>query len=263
MAPRTWLLLLLTALFTMHTARAASAEATARKLRDAGLEDATAYSIVSDITTLFGPRPAGSAAEKEAAAWCAQKMKAIGLQNVRVEPFPLTEWRRGMERGEIVGRGAQALVVTALGGTPPTPEGGVEGEVAIFSTLDELRAAAPGSLAGKIALLNYRMPRTESGLPYNVATRGRGDGPGEAASRGAIAFVLRSAGTNVHRLAHTGSTRFHDGRVPIPAFALPGRDADQIERLAAGGSVRLRLSSTARLVPGGTSQNVIGEIPGV
>lgn len=262
MLARTFLVLLAASLVP-NCARAASAEAAARKLRDAALEDATAYSLVGDLTTLFGPRPAGSEAERQAAAWCEQKMKAIGLKNVRVEPFPLTEWRRGAERGEIVGRGAQQLVITALGGTPPTPEGGVEGEVVIFPTLDDLRAAAPGSLAGKIAMLNYRMPRTESGLPYNIATRGRGDGPGEAASRGAIAYLLRSAGTNAHRLAHTGSTRFHDGRVPIPAFALPGRDADQIERLAKSGPVRVQLSSTARLVPGGTSQNVIGEIPGV
>ena len=234
----------------------------AQQLRDSALQDPSAYAIVSDLTTLFGPRPAGSESEKKAAEWCAQKMKSIGLKNVRLEPFPLTEWRRGIERGEIVGRGAQALAITALGGTPPTPDGGVEGEVVIFPTLEDLHNAPAGSLAGKIAMLNYHMPRFESGLAYNVATRGRGEGPGEAAAHGAIAFLLRSAGTNEHRLPHTGSTRFKDGRVPVPAFALSGKDADQIERLAAKGSVRVRLSSTARVVPNGTSQNVIGEIPG-
>ena len=237
-------------------------EATAAKLRDTALTDPTAYSIVSDLTTLFGPRPAGSEAEKKAAAWCAETMKTIGLANVRIEEFPLTEWRRGIEQGEIVGTGAQSLVVTALGGTSPTPEGGVEGEVVLFPTLDALRAASPDSLQGKIAMINYRMPRLESGLGYDVATRGRGEGPGEAAARGAIAFLLRSAGTNQHRLPHTGATRFKDGRVPIPAFALSAADADQIERLATKGPVRVRLSSTAQVVPGGTSRNIIGEIPG-
>ncbi len=257
-----------TLIFAALTLALHADERTAQKLRDAALDDSTAYAIVSDLTTLFGPRPAGSSAERQAAEWCAQKMKAIGLQNVRIEKFPLTEWRRGIERGEIVGLGAQGLgaqplALTALGGTSATPDGGVEGEVVLFATLDELHAAAPGSLNGKIAMLNYRMPRSESGLAYNVATRGRGEGPTEAAERGAIAFLLRSAGTNAHRLPHTGSTRFKDGRVPIPAFALAGRDANQIERLAANGPVRVRLSSTARLIPGGSSQNVIGEIPGV
>jgi hypothetical protein len=128
----------------VSNAASPSPEAAARKLRDAALADHTAYSIVRDLTTLFGPRPAGSAAEKNAAEWCARTMKTIGLKNVRIESFPLAEWRRGIERGEIVGRGAQALAVTALGGTASTPEGGVEGEVVLFPTLEDLRAAARG-----------------------------------------------------------------------------------------------------------------------
>ncbi|HVG25398.1 MAG TPA: M20/M25/M40 family metallo-hydrolase, partial [Thermoanaerobaculia bacterium] len=182
---------------------------------------------------------------------------------VRIEPFPLTRWRRGTERGEIVGTPSQPLVLTALGGTPSTPSNGIEGEVAIFGTLDDLHNAPPHALDGKIALLDYRMPRLESGLAYNVATRGRGEGPAEAAAHGAIAFLLRSAGTNEHRLPHTGSTRFHEGRVPIPAFALAQQDADQVVRLSARGTVRVRLMSSGALDPdAATSQNVIGEVRG-
>src|SRR5687767_546712 len=102
---------------TLIISNAHASEGTARKLRDSALEDRTAYSIVSDLTTLFGPRPAGSEAEKNAAEWCAKTMRSIGLRNVHLESFPLTEWRRGVERGEIVGRGAQQLAITALGGT--------------------------------------------------------------------------------------------------------------------------------------------------
>ena len=32
----------------------------AQQLRDSALQDPSAYAIVSDLTTLFGPRPAGS-----------------------------------------------------------------------------------------------------------------------------------------------------------------------------------------------------------
>ncbi|MFL6246578.1 MAG: M28 family peptidase [Thermoanaerobaculia bacterium] len=256
------LLILASASITFGADPPSSPETTARKLRQSALDDPTAYAIVSDLTTLFGPRPAGSSAEKRAAEWCAETMKSMHLANVHIEEFALTEWRRGEEHGEIVGIGAQRLVITALGGTPATEANGVEGEVVIFPTLDDLKSAADGSLRGRIAMLDYRMSRTESGLPYNVATRGRGEGPLEAAARGAIAFVLRSAGTGEHRLPHTGGTRFKDGRVPIPAFALAQQDADQIVRLAAKGAVRLRLSSTARLVAGQKSQNVIGEVPG-
>lgn len=252
---------LMLSLLTASASRSTSEEEAIR-LREAALADGSAYDFVRELTTRFGARPAGSVAEKNAAAWCAQQMKAIGLTDVRIESFPLAAWSRGSERGEIVGEGAQPLVVTALGGTTGTPEEGVEGEVAIFRTLEELQAAPANSLTGKIAMLTYRMPRLESGEGYNIATRGRGEGPGAAAKAGAVAYVLRSAGTSTHRFAHTGSTRFHEGRVPIPSFAVAQADADQIERLAAKGPVRLRLFSSARLVAGGTSQNVIGEIAG-
>jgi Zn-dependent M28 family amino/carboxypeptidase len=91
----------------------------------------------------------------------------------------------------------------------------------------------------------------------------RTDGPHEAAQRGAIAYLLRSVGTGSHRLGHTGTTRYIDGRVPVPAFALSAPDADQIERIAAlGQTVRARLFSGASYVPDAHSQNVIAEVRG-
>ena len=251
------------AVTTLHAQTTIPAETKARALRDEALRDPTAWTIVRDLTTRFGPRPAGSPAERAAAEWTAQQMKNLGLSNVRIQSFPLAPWQRGAERGEIVGPPAQPLAITALGGIGATPEQGVEGEVAIFATLADLQAAPPNSLTGKVAMVNYQMPRLESGQGYGIASAARGQGPVEAAQRGAVAFVLRSAGTaQQHRLPHTGSTRLVDGKAPIPAFALSGPDADQIERLAQIGPVRLRLFSSAQLVPGGTSQNVIGEIPG-
>src|SRR5205823_11065303 len=71
--------------------------------------------------------------------------------------------------------------------------------------------------------------RTQDGAGYGAAVDARVDGPGEAARRGAIAFLLRSVGTDSHRLAHTGTTRYVDGRVPVPAFALSNPDADRSE----------------------------------
>jgi hypothetical protein len=78
-----------------------------------------------------------------------------------------------------------------------------------------------------------------------------------------VALLLRSVGTDSHRLAHTGTVRYVDGRVPVPAFALAGPDADQIERIAAlGQTVRVRLFSGASYVPDAHSQNVIAEVRG-
>ena len=241
-----------------------AAETVAAQLRDAALAGHDiAYSWTSELTTRFGARPAGSAHEQQAAEWAAARFKALGFENVHIETFPITAWVRGTESAELTAPSAQPLVIAALGESPPTPAAGLEGEVVIFPTFEELKAAAPGSLSGKIAMVALRMVRTEDGAGYSAAFAARADGPHEAAQRGAIAYLLRSMGTDSHRIAHTGSTRYVDGRVPIPAFALSNPDADQIERIAAlGRALRVRLFSSASYVPNAHSQNVIAEVRG-
>jgi carboxypeptidase Q len=241
-----------------------AAETVAAQLRDAALAGHDiAYSWTSELTSRFGARPAGSANEQQAAEWAAARFKALGFENVHIETFPITAWVRGTESAELTAPSAQPLVIAALGESPPTPAAGLEGEVVIFPTFEDLKAAAPGSLSGKIAMVALRMVRTEDGAGYSAAVAGRTDGPHEAAKRGAIAYLLRSVGTDSHRIAHTGTTRYVDGRVPIPAFALSNPDADQIERIAAlGRTLRVRLSSSASYVPNAHSQNVIAEVRG-
>jgi len=245
-------------------APAAAPEAVAAQLRDAALAGHDiAYQWVSELTSRFGPRPAGSVNERQAAEWAAARFKELGFENVHIESFPVTAWVRGAESAQITSPATQPLVAAALGESPPTPAAGVEGEVVIFASLDALKAAPPGSLSGKIAMVAGRMVRTQDGAGYGLAVDARVDGPGEAAQRGAIAFLLRSVGTDSHRLAHTGTTRYVDGRVPVPAFALSNPDADQIARLAAlGEKVRVRLYSSASYVKDAHSQNVIADVRG-
>lgn len=245
-------------------AAARAPETVAAELRDAAMAGHNvAYSWVSELTTRFGPRPAGSANEQQAAEWAAARLKALGFENVRIESFPITAWVRGAESAQLVAPLAQPLVVAALGESPPTPAGGLEADVVIFATLTDLKAAAPGSLDGKIAMVAQRMVRAQDGAGYVAAVPARIDGPHEAAQRGAIAFLLRSVGTDSHRIAHTGTTQYVNGRVPVPAFALSAPDADQLERLAAlGQTVRVRLFSGASYVAHAHSQNVIAEVRG-
>src|SRR5690606_34161982 len=162
----------------------------------------------------------------------------------------------------IVGDRPQRLVAAALGHSPGT-NGVIEAEVVRFETLEDLNAAPAGSLAGKIAYVDAgQMVRMQSGAGYGPLSRIRSAGPAAAAAKGAVAFVMRSAGTDEHRMPHTGTTRYVDGVVPLPGFALSAPDADQVSRLiAAGETVRLRLSSTAHTYET-TSRNVMGDLPG-
>ncbi|MBI2261111.1 MAG: M20/M25/M40 family metallo-hydrolase [Caulobacterales bacterium] len=234
----------------------------AETIRDAAMERNIAIDYVTQLTTRFGARPAGSKAEQDASAWAADYMRAQGFQNVRIEEFPLVGWERGEESVAIVGARPQRLVAAALGHSPGT-NGVIEAEVVRFETLEDLNAAPAGSLAGKIAYVDAgQMVRMQSGAGYGPLTRIRGAGPGAAAAKGAAAFIMRSVGSDEHRMPHTGTTRYVDGRVPVPGFALSAPDADQLSRLIEmGETVTLRLSSTAHTYET-VSQNVIGDIVG-
>lgn len=237
---------------------------TAEQIRDGALEANRALEIVTEITTRFGPRPAGSASEQAAAAWAADWMRDNGFRNVRIEEFPLIGWDRGQDSGAVVGRFAQPLAVAALGHSPATPEGGVEAEVVRFTSLESLQAASERDVRGRIVFIDLgQMLPMQDGSGYGPQTRVRGLGPAAARDKGAVAYVMRSVGSDYDRLPHTGTTRYVDGQPTIPSFALAAADADQLSRLVAldEGPVRLHLNSTARTYET-TSQNVIGDIVG-
>lgn len=244
-------------------AQDAATIAAAEALRDKALDDNLAYEFTRDVTTLFGPRPAGSVNDRGAGVWAADYMRSLGFENVRIETFPLIGWARGDESVEIVGLGQQKLIAAALGHSIPTPPEGIEAEIVHFTSLAALEAAPVGSLAGKIAVVDAgQMPRTRDGSGYGPLSRVRSVGPKMAADRGAVAFVMRSAGSDHHRMPHTGTTAYHEGKVPLPSFALAAPDADQVARLVATGQpIRMKVFSNAHTYET-TSQNVIGEIRG-
>src|SRR2546427_472018 len=73
---------------------------------------------------------------------------------------------------------------------------------------------------------------------------------------------MRSAGTDSHRVPHTGITRFDDGLTPVPSAALSVPDADQLARLLARGSTTVKVALDCGWDGTATSYNVIGEITG-
>ena len=233
--------------------------ATAAELRDQALKDDTGWKVVESLTTEIGPRIAGSEADARAVAWAVAKFKSLGFDKVWTEPVTFPKWERRSEHAEVIGKHAQPLTITALGGSPG---GTVEAEVVRFADLAALQAAPEGSLKGKIAFVDYQMTAYRDGRDYGNGGAVRSKGPSEAIRKGAIGFVMRSAGTGSHRVPHTGITRFDDGLTPVPAAALSVPDANQLARLVALGSTTLKLSLDCGWDGKATSYNVIGEITG-
>lgn len=231
----------------------------AAQLRQQALASDLGWKITQSLTTEVGPRLAGTEADARAVAWAEAKFRELGYDKVWTEPVTFPKWERRSESAEVLGKHAQPLLLTALGGSPG---GTVEGEVVRFADLDALKAAPDGSLAGKIAFVDYRMKKQRDGGDYRNGGMVRWAGPSVAIAKGAAAFVMRSAGTDASRAPHTGNTGFKDGLKPIPSAALSMVDADQLARLAALGPTRLRVALDCGYDGEYTSQNVIGEITG-
>jgi len=237
-----------------------AAMATAAQLRETALQDRTAWDAAESLTTEVGPRLAGSEADARAVAWAEAKFRALGYDKVWRQEVTFPKWERRSESGAVLGAHAQPLHLTALGGSPG---GTVEGEVVRFAGLAALEAAPKGSLAGKIAFVDFAMARARDGSGYGEGSKVRGRGPSAAIRAGAVGYVMRSAGTDLHRNPHTGITRFDEGLTPIPSAALSVPDAEQLARLVAlGAPVRIRVALDCGWDGTATSYNVIGEITG-
>lgn len=232
-------------------------------LRDQALKDEVAWHIVEGLTSEVGPRLAGSAADERARHWAVAKLTELGFAHVRIEPFDINGWERGAEQGEVVAPFPQRLVLAALGGSGATPPEGLIGEVVGFGSLAELEAAPASAIKGKIVFLWHRMTATQDGSSYRAFGPVRMAGPALAASKGAVAVVVRSVGSDHHRIAHAGATYWKEGQTPIPAAALSVPDAEQLERiLGYGKPVQLKLLLTPRFTGQTTIGNVVAEIPG-
>lgn len=237
---------------------------TVDRLIDTALKDDLAWEITESLTTEVGPRLGGSPAEARAREWGAAKLKSLGFKNVRIETYRMPYWARVSESAEIVSPFPQPLAVTALGRSKATPEGGVSGEVVRFSTLLELQAAPETGLEGKIVFVDEPMARTQDGSGYGTAVRKRSQAAVEAGKRGAVASLIRSAGTDSHRNPHTGGGLSGAGETAVPAAALSNPDADQLARalVRAKGPVVVKLDLQVETKDSVESGNVVGEIPG-
>jgi Zn-dependent M28 family amino/carboxypeptidase len=242
---------------------AAEAKAVAAGLRDSAMAGSKAYTLLESLTTEVGPRLPGTPADARGIAWAEAKFKALGYDKVWVETFTMRGWGRVAAEAEVVSPYPQKLVITSLGGSVSTPVDGIEAEVAHFATLADLIAADAALVEGRIVFISNRMARARDGSGYRPAVVARVNGPSEAAKKGALAIVIRSIGTDNHRVAHTGLTIYQEGVARIAAAALSNPDADVLKRqVDRGQPVTLRLKVLNRDLGTIETANVIGEITG-
>ncbi len=234
----------------------------AASLRDLAFSGTRATDWVRSLTDRVGPRPAGSDGDRAAVAWALATMKSLGFSNVHAEKVTVPAWKRGVETGEILAPYRQPLILAALGGSVPTPEGGLTGEILRVVSLEDLESKGDAA-RGKIVFFDKIMERSMDGAGYGRAVDVRGGGASAAAKHGAVGVLIRSIGTDHERTPHTGSMGYAADVARIPAAALAVPDAELLARIVSEGApVRVRFTLGCRDAGEAESANVIGEVPG-
>ena len=230
--------------------------APADRLIQAATADSFAFARLTEMVDRFGPRLSGSANLERAIDWVIAEMKKDGLQNVRGEPVMVPHWVRGRESLELLSPRGDTLELLGLGGSVGTPTAGIEADLLVVSSFDELKRRAADA-RGKIVL--FDVPFTT----YGQTVQTRTNAAVEAAKAGAVAALIRSVTPYSMKTPHTGTMSYDSAVVKIPAAAITVEDAMMLHRMQKRGEkLRLRLKMEARTLPDAQSRNVMGEIVG-
>ncbi len=242
----------------------ARGEVPSSRVIGAALVEGRAYGTLAELTDGIGPRLSGSPQLERAIAWAVATLERAGADRVWTETVRVPRWVRGREEAWLVAPAAHQLVVTALGGSDPTPAEGIEAEVVEVAAFEELEALGEAGVRGKLVLYNRKIER-EGGRErgYGSAVELRTRGAIQAGRLGAVGALVRSLGTADYRLPHTGAMLYEDGVPRIPAAAVTAEDAELIHRfLASGARVRVRLLLGCRNEGEVESANVLAELRG-
>ena len=230
---------------------------TAARIIEAALADSTAYERTAYAADAFGHRLSGSASLEATIDWILETMEADGLENVRGQPVDVPVWVRGEESATLVlPNGDQDLPMLGLGGSVGTPPEGIEAEVLVVNSFEDLEMHA-AEAEGRIVL--FDVPFTT----YGETVRYRTGGASAAAAAGAVASLVRSVGPVSLSTPHTGTMRYGDDDRRIPHAAITLEASERLRRMQNRGErpvVRLVMGAETR--DDGRSRNVVAEIVG-
>jgi aminopeptidase YwaD len=218
-----------------------------------------AYDNLQYMCDDIGHRFAGSPLEHEAAEFLANKMKEYGLENVRLEEFPMASWERGDCSLKLTAPVEQEISAIAL---PYCPSADFEAEVIDVGEgeLPDFERLAD-QIPGKIVFTDAETNKPGERKSHRI------DKFNWAVERGAKAIVYMNQNPGLLRI--TGSipgtmakSKVADGReAPIPGIGISFEAGKALRRLAKKGQLKLKIKTDNKTYDS-KSYNVIGEIPG-
>ena len=238
--------------------------AKAERIIAAATNSHAAYDHLAFLTGRIGNRLSGSPSLDRAIEWAAGVLKQDGHENVHTEKVKVPHWVRGKESASTTLPEKRPLVILGLGGTVATPKGGIEAEVMVVDSFEDLEKRA-AEAKDKIVLFDVPMAAysEEKGAGYGDVAKYRSKGPSAAARLGAKAALVRSLTAKSLRTPHTGATNYEQGVTKIPAAAVTTEDAALLHRLVKSGEkVRVRLELEGKTLADADSANVIADLRG-
>jgi len=237
-----------------------------RAIYSAALTTSPAYEHLRELTTKYPGRLSGSKNLEGAVLWGQAVLQATGATRTELQPVMVPHWERGAPESvryftrQFVS--PAPLSAVALGGSVPTPAGGLTAPVVELQSLDALKTT---DVKGRIVFFNRPMNplHVVPGRAYGEAADQRSKGPAEAVKYGAVGVLVRSLTHARDDLPHTGNTSYPAEGPRIPAAALSPVAADNLSAaLKLDPALTVEMKINSRWLADAPSHNVIGELKG-
>ncbi|XP_039973920.1 carboxypeptidase Q-like isoform X2 [Xiphias gladius] len=213
------------------------------------------YRRLADFTDTIGNRISGSHNLEMAIEYMYNAMTQDGL-DVHLEPVKVPHWVRGKESAEMIVPRVKSLAILGLGSSVGTPPEGIEAEVLVVRSFEELKQRASEAV-DKIVVFNQPF------VSYGETVAYRSCGASEAAKVGAVATLIRSITPLSINSPHTGWQEYQHGVKRIPTACITVEDAELMWRMAQRGQkIVVRLTMGAKTLPDADSFNIVAEIKG-
>lgn len=240
-----------------------------RKIYDEALVNGQCYQNLRYLCKNIGPRLSGSANAQKAVEWSKKLMETYGFDKVYLQEVMVPHWVRGeKEQGFIIdGSNRIPVAITALGMSVATPKEGITANIIEVQSLKELKDLGESVIKGKIVFFNRPFdPRfIETGKAYGAAGDQRFVGPAEAAKYGAVGAIVRSLTEALDDYPHTGTTKYDESGVKIPAAAISTMAANKLSamlKLRKLPLIKFYFKQSCQTLPDVLSYNVVGELKG-
>jgi hypothetical protein len=216
-----------------------------------------AYVNLASLCDDVGHRLSGSESYGRAVQWGLKAMKDAGLVNVHTEKVMVPHWVRNTESARVLLPTPHELSLLSLGGSVPTPKGGITADVVVVADLDELATLKDEAVKGRIVLFETPFKG------YGPGARVRFSGASAAAKKGAVAMLLRSVASISYDTPHTGMLHYTDDAPAIPAAAVSVENAMMMRRMwERKQPIQVHLELNCQTLPDVEAANVVGELVG-